>query len=888
MIVEQAPAPTTPPPADTSVDGQPAQLLPEPPALLLLSAKTATALAAQARQFAQAARHHALPDLCYTAAVGRTHFPLRLALRAHDPQQVQQALEQFAQHQQAPQLWHGQSQRPCRLAWVFGGQGPLLLGAGRALYEHHPMFRQLLDQACQCAASSWNRDLRSVLWQDATLWQQVDIQPALFCLQVSLGRLWQHYGLTPSAVLGHSLGEYAAACLAGVFSLAEGLQLVTTRARLMQALETPGGMLVVRACQQQVRDLLAGGQQALEIAALNGPRQTVVSGAAAAVQPFQDLLDAHQIGHQRLATTHAFHCALVEPILEEFATVAQQVSYAPPQLPYFSGMLGTRVTHEVAQASYWQQHLRQPVRFYPALQSLMADPPTAVLEVGAGSTACGLIRTAFRRADVCVLKGLTANDREWNEHLQQLARLYTLGAPLDWSAVWSRPGRKVSLPTYPFETQRYWFRSTAAAQHESRRPTAVPGELVHPLLGRRLDLAGREVVYETQLLADSYLRDHRLGDRIVLPATAYLELALAAGQEAGFKLLDVCQLKIRRPLELPLQDPVRMQVVLTARESGFDCRMRARLAERWQTLATCQLQANTQPLPEGLPKREPAGPEVSRAEHYQRCRQRGLDYGPAFQGLQRLTRGEACAWGEVLLPPELTTDGYCLHPALLDACLQVTAGALQQHQDATWLPVKVQRYQVERTAKSPTHLHVTARLKPRRDARTLGVTISAADSATGRPILHIQQLTLRRVEGLRQGNQSIRHETSQATANSESMVTQLMRLSDEARRRELLQHIRSRVAEILESHVDDVPIDRPLDTLGLDSLMAFELREEIKQSINIEVSLEVFLRDVTLSDLSHSLTDQLIARNNQEGDSQSPTLLPSSYAHEEGLIEGAI
>ena len=133
---------------------------------------------------------------------------------------------------------------------------------------------------------------------------------------------------TPSAVLGHSLGEYAAACLAGVFSLAEGLQLVTTRARLMQALETPGGMLVVRACQQQVRDLLAGGQPALEIAALNGPRQTVVSGAAAAVQPFQDLLDAHQIGHQRLATTHAFHCALVEPILEEFAAVAQQVTYA--------------------------------------------------------------------------------------------------------------------------------------------------------------------------------------------------------------------------------------------------------------------------------------------------------------------------------------------------------------------------------------------------------------------------------------------------------------------------------------------------------------------------------------------------------------------------------
>ncbi len=224
MIVEEAPH------DQRAVATEPAPHIASA-ALLVLSAKTPTALAAQARQYAEVVAQLPLHDLCYTAAVGRAHFPYRLAVTADDPQALQQSLQQFAQQGDgARELRHGHSQRECAVALVFGGQGGHVLGAGRALYQQSATFRQLLDQTLEQAAAYWPHDLRRVLWEEAALWDQVDIQPALFCLQVSLARLWKHYGLRPSAVLGHSLGEYAAACLAGVFSLSDGLQLVTTRA----------------------------------------------------------------------------------------------------------------------------------------------------------------------------------------------------------------------------------------------------------------------------------------------------------------------------------------------------------------------------------------------------------------------------------------------------------------------------------------------------------------------------------------------------------------------------------------------------------------------------------------------------------------------------------
>ena len=239
---------------------------------------------------------------------------------AQEGAEFEARLAQFSESASDASLEHGQAHRECSVAFVFGGQGPQVLGAGRSIYENDPTFRDLLDEICTAALEYWPRDVRQVLWEDASLWDTVDIQPALFCLQVGMARLWRHYGIGPSVVLGHSLGEYAAACVAGVFSFEAGLRLVTSRARLLGDLPPRGQMLVVLAPAERVESLLPSG---LDIAAINGPRQTVVAGPDSEVRAWTATLSEQEIRYQELVTTHAFHSSLVDPILEPFGEVAR-------------------------------------------------------------------------------------------------------------------------------------------------------------------------------------------------------------------------------------------------------------------------------------------------------------------------------------------------------------------------------------------------------------------------------------------------------------------------------------------------------------------------------------------------------------------------------------
>ncbi len=525
---------------------------------------------------------------------------------------------------------------------------------------------------------------------------------------------------------------------------------------------------------------------------------------------------------------------------------------------------------------------------------MLDQGPRAVLEVGAGSVVTGLLRSNFRDRELRLLGGLSGRESEWSEHLGQLGQLYVLGVPLQWQRVWSGGGRKLALPTYPFETQRYWF--TPSRLPPAGESGALAHRLAHPLLGQRLELAGREIVYETRLASGTYLDDHRIGGRVLFPASGYLELAMAAGQESGIKLLDVCDLKIRRPLQVGGEagiEPVRVQVVLSPEASGFACRVLSWQAGQWQLHARCELRAETPPLRDDgawlrqYTAREASDQAWSAAEHYGQCRQLGLEYGASFQGLQQLYRGEGEAWGRVQLPAGVSHHGYLVHPALLDACLQVTAGALPATHNAAWLPVRVKHYRVARPLEAETTVYVKAEVHPKRDERRLSVAIDAADSA-GQPVFEIEGLTLRRVDNLHARRSSIptpagstkRVEPAEESGNIWSG-------DGTPSPQKVLRLLRQRVAEILESPVGDVPIDRPLDTLGLDSLMAFELREEVKQSMGVELSLEVFLQDITMSDLSVMLTQRLERRIGREG-ARSSTESRSSSQTEDGLIEGAI
>ena len=668
---------------------------------------------------------------------------------AHDPGQLQHALTQFAQQQQVPGLLQGQTRRDCAVAWVFGGQGVHAPGVGQQLYQQDGTFRQLLDDVCAVAADYWPVDLRHILWEDATRWEQVDIQVALVGLQISLARLWRHYGLAPSAVLGHSLGEYAAACLAGVFSLSDAFHLVSTRARLMDQLPTPGRMLAVLAPPETVRGLLG---ETLDIAAVNGPRQTVVAGRAEDVEQLAQVLADRQLRCQMLPTTHAFHSPLVEPLLEAFGEAAEQVRYALPTCRLLSSLLGRPATHEVAQAGYWQQHLRHTVCFQQAAEHLLADKPTAVLELGVGSTLVGLIKSMARTAAPVLLKGLSGGATQWTEQLTRLGQLYVLGADLDWSAVWdAAEGRKVALPTYPFEPQRYWFTPTTVRSGSDGDPPAAwrggapaagsaagPGGpragLCHPAVGRFVFAGpspGRAGGVSRHRLFGAGVGS-RPGRRFSAAAGRAVEdsPAAGAGRDRG---------------------PQRTGGAHAAGGGPGVPHPGTHRPGAWQLHATCQLRrtdwrpsprrTDFQPFTADAPL--PADVEVlSVAEHYARCDQLGLHYGPAFQGLERLWRGRDRAWGHVRLPRGVEADGYLLHPALLDACLQVTAGAPREDiHTAAWLPVKIKAYRVseECTGATELQIHVCRVHEGNRASRlTVDITGATLDGRGGFSITGLQ------------------------------------------------------------------------------------------------------------------------------------------------------
>ncbi|MHB8974801.1 MAG: type I polyketide synthase, partial [Pirellulaceae bacterium] len=540
VVLEEAPRATT---TDMATTDTPPAL---PAVLLVLSAKTPTALREQARQFAeQLPADASLADIAYTAAVGRAALPQRLALVVEQRATLQHQLRTFAQQGHADQVRQALAASDYSVAWVLGGPSAQGCGAGRTLAQHCAAFRQRLDETLQVARDSWPSDLRRVLWEDAAAWQHVEVQPALVVLQVALGRTWRDLGLEPRLLLGYGLGEYAAACLAGVLTLADTLRLVTARAQVLRDHSETGGMPAVSEADDAVRSQLSP------------------------------------------AALDAFHA------------VAQQLAYRQPQWPYVSGLTGTWATDEVATPDYWCRHLRQPVRSHDALRCAAQVAPNAYLEIGAGNTLAALVHSSLPDTPAEVLPGLQGDDQEWTAHLTLLGRLFVGGASLAWPKVWGTPRRRVVLPSYPFQRQRYWFTGdgpeTAAGAEgnahprplteENTRQSSVPGVWVHPLLGWRLDLASREIVYETDLHMQTqtplrlrhhdirYLADHCVAGTPVLPATGYLELALAAGRDAGFKVLDVRDVKIRRPLALADDQSGRVQVVLTPDGSGFSCRI---------------------------------------------------------------------------------------------------------------------------------------------------------------------------------------------------------------------------------------------------------------------------------------------------------------------------
>lgn len=698
-IVEAAPAPSRAEPAPFREQR-----------LFTLSAKTPEALAQYARRFAEflpTAPGLGLAQVCDTVNRRRSVFQYRLAAVAENTTELAQTLTDFAAGLPAPALVNGNPQQDQpRLAFLFTGQGSQYTGMGRALYQSEPAFRAALDRCEAVYRQGSGESLLDIIFdKDGSQAGRIDhtavTQPALFAVEYALSELWQSWGIRPDIVTGHSIGEYVAACVAGVFSVEDGMKLVMARGRLMGALPEGGTMLTLFAPVEQVLEAI-GSRRLVSVAAVNAPDSIVISGDTREVEEVRDIFKERGVQSRPLVVSHAFHSPLMDPILDEFERAAAACRFSKPSIPLISNLTGKPFAEgQIPDAAYWRKHIRGAVQFAAGMQTLHQLGYGLFLEVGPSPVLINLGKRCLPEDTGIWAPSLRQGQPESAQMLKALGMLFVHGVPVDWNLIdGPDPYPVASMPTYPFQRERYWFKTPA---RKARRD-----KVERPLLGKRLrspSLQGD--AFETEVHPDElgYLWDHRAYGSALFPAAGFIDMALSAGAllqpGAAVMLEDVT---IQDTLILPEGQGRSLHITAAAEQNGsralqiFSAREESP-DERWQLHAYGSISATQAPADGGSLEeaRAACGNVMDAAEFYAALRRTGMEYGPAFQNIREMWLGEKQALARVALGADLPTSGYTIHPALLDACLQA-AGASILSEDETYLPIAFEQIRLYRPA----------------------------------------------------------------------------------------------------------------------------------------------------------------------------------------------
>ena len=714
--------------------------------LLTLSARTPEALSRMALELVQQLQEQPtikLADLAVSANLGRTGFRQRAVFLTRDKDQLLSQLQSLAcDRRPLPEgvFRSTSSRRLGKLAWLFTGQGSQSLRMGQELLAH-PTFFEAFERVAALLDQQLEKPLLELLVpregeeaQAAALLNQTGAsQPVLFAVGYALSQLWQSWGVRPDLLMGHSIGEVLAAHLAGVFSLEDACRLVSARGRLMQALPSVGGMVALLAPLAQVKDLLARHPE-LSVAAYNGPANTVVAGPNAALRQLLADADAAGCNARQLAVSHAFHTRAMAPMLEAFEQELRQLSFAPPSKPLVSNLTGLLAGAEIAQPDYWCDQILSPVQFAQGIETLVSQGAQVFLEIGGRPTLIGMARQCTQDPSFTYWPSLEQGKSDWQVLFTSLGGLWRSGYDIDWAGFHRPfPARRITLPGYPFERQRYWWSrqgegpapggfwldhlgikthasqpQAPVSQHRGIQPSPSASRSAVERF-TRIDLPGDTKVHQTQLCSEGTdLGDHRIRTQVVFPAAGFILASLALLDQADQTLM-LGSMKLDQPLKLVAPGATALlQGHWHTDGLTFYSRSGAPEVSPWQRHGEVAL-GGALPLepPFALSPAPQLAQQVDLDGFYEALAHVGLEYGPTYRGLRQLKLAEAQAWAELERPERGQDRG------LLDSCFQAVAVLLDPaaREGQLLLPVGLEQLWLA-ALPLPDHFHCQVRLQP--------------------------------------------------------------------------------------------------------------------------------------------------------------------------------
>ncbi|MFD0635259.1 type I polyketide synthase [Catenulispora yoronensis] len=613
-------------------------------------------------------------DVARSLACGRSKFTHRAVVLGQDRAALLAGLEALADGTAAAEVRQGVGRDAPKLAFLFTGQGGQRLGMGRDLARVFPVFAEALDEVCAELDKHLERPLREVMWADpdgpeaALLNQTSFTQPALFAFEVAAFRLLASLGIRPDHVAGHSVGEYAAAHVAGIWSLADAARLITARGALMQALDAPGAMVAIEATPEELAPTLAGLEDRVGIAAINGPTSVVVSGDEQTCLEIEEVWRGLGRRTRRLAVSHAFHSPLMEPMLDEFAAVLKEVAFAQPRID-----LATNLDSGLSwiDPGYWVDQIRCAVRFRDTVARIESQGVATYLEVGPDAVLSAMAGQCVTAADVAVIAMSRRKQPETEAFADALAQAWIAGVAVDWPGLFA-DGADIAadLPVYPFQRERFWL---GMPSHGTDVGALGQGVVEHALLGAAVEIGDDGALVLTGRLTTEthpWLADHVVSGTIVVPGTAVLDMVLEAGARVGCPAVE--ELMFEAPLVLPPDGGLAVQVVVGAGDEGAARTVKVYSKSgdaAWVRAASgVVVPGAAAEICDWAAAWPPQGAvQVDVETGYDAMSALGYEYGPGFRGVSAVWSRGSELFAEAVLPEGLDAAGFGVHPALLDA-----------------------------------------------------------------------------------------------------------------------------------------------------------------------------------------------------------------------------